>query len=191
MLNNMSKEEIEKINEKYPVNLLRYKDMRFDLVDDNDADLMLTKDILHFHGLHNIREFTKASAYKKSVDENPLMLAHICIFDYGLDDIALNGMDLTAMVIEKAKSLEMPFTPKVIMVSGRKDFDIMYDFLDIGGYDYVYKGHDYRKFKLKFSKVVTAAIGEMILALEQRAVTDEVDEIGKDIFKEDDNEKLP
>jgi FixJ family two-component response regulator len=120
----MSNDLIEEINERYPINWL------IDLVDDNEAVVMLIEELLDFNGLKNRRKFDDPVLYEEELRNNPDINPHICIFDHLLKS-RLTGLDLTIMMMKRNREC------KVIMISALRDADVIEAFYDAGGYKWV------------------------------------------------------
>jgi FixJ family two-component response regulator len=156
----MSNEQIELINEKYPINWL------IDLVDDNEAVVMVIEDLLDLNGLKNRRKFDDPVLYEEELRNNPGINPHICIFDHLLKS-RLTGLDLTIMMMKRNKEC------KIIMISGLRDPDVIEAFYDAGGYKWVNK--DRQDFQPILIDRVQGAIEFLKCELERRHKLDQLD----------------
>lgn len=136
----------------YPINLL------VDILDDDDAVLMVVEEQLKLNGIINYRMFTDPDKFLAGLHEKP----HICIVDFMLGGV-LNGLDVSRIVLSKNKDC------KVIMVSG-VDGDLccktMREFFYIGGSGWADKNDT--DFKGQLVSELQKAIGFIRDELERR-----------------------
>jgi signal transduction histidine kinase len=101
------------------------------IVDDDDEDYLLTKDLLS--GLADVRyEFDHASDYQAALDACHLGHFEICLVDYRLG--ARNGIELVRELI--AEGNDMP----IVVLTGQDDHNVDVEAAAAGAADYLVKG---------------------------------------------------
>jgi two-component system cell cycle sensor histidine kinase/response regulator CckA len=101
------------------------------LVDDDDEDFLLTKDLLS--GLDDVRyECHRASDYQSALDAAQAGEFEICLVDYRLG--ARNGIELVRELI--AGGNDMP----IVVLTGQGDHDVDIEAAAAGAADYLVKG---------------------------------------------------
>lgn len=161
----MTAENIKKINEKYPVLLA-------DLIEDSEDYISIVKDILKLNGLQHIRDFATPEEYEKELSMNPNLTPHIALVDFRFNHSVLTGLDVTRMLMQRAKTKRLQ--TKVIMITGYSNPETIIEFFHLGGFGWINKDRNASKEDLKAR--IQLAIGEIKDALEERAFLDELRE---------------
>lgn len=160
----MTTEAISKINEKYPLNLV-------DLIEDSSEYMDMVIEILHKNGITNIRPFDSPDKYEEALIDNPDLTPQLAFVDYRFPQSTLTGVDLTIMLVKRAKHKTLK--PRVIMITGWENQRDTRRFFHKGGFAWLDKNEF--DFKEQLVDMLQQAIDEIKDAYEERDIYDSLD----------------